>query len=48
MSIDTQQAQEVKVLKDLNLHSAPSPLPPVHRIAPILKILHILEILLQT
>ena len=65
MSIDTQQEQEAKVrkdlnvyrfsryheakvLKDLNLHRAPSPLPPVHRMSPILHILHILAILLQT
>ena len=48
MSIDTQQEQEAKVLKDLNLHSAPSPMPPVHRMSRILAILHILDILLQT
>ena len=48
MSIDTQQEQEAKVRKDLNLRRAPSPLPPVHRSTPILKILHILAILIQT
>ena len=48
MSIDTQQEQEAKVRKDLNLHIAPSPLPPVHQISPILQILHILAILIQT
>ena len=48
MSIDTQLEQEAKVLKDLNLHSASSPMPPVHRIARILAILCILAILLQT
>ena len=48
MSIDSRLAHGVKVLKDLNLRSAPSPLPPVHRSTPILQILLILDILIQT
>ena len=48
MSIDTQQEQEAKVRKDLNLHSAPCTAAAGASDVPILKILHILAILLQT